>query len=119
MENDESLPPPQAFAATVNGVRIPPVLSGQQIIGEIGLGLAAAVLLDAFILRTLLVPAVTHLSGRASWWLPGWLDRILPRLSIEPAVEPAVEPAAQLGPAPGCAPAHDVAREVTRSSTAG
>ena len=95
------------------------ILSGQQIIGEIGLGLAAAVLLDAFILRTLLVPAVTHLSGRASWWLPGWLDRILPRLSIEPAVEPAVEPAAQLGPAPGCAPAHDVAREVTRSSTAG
>jgi putative drug exporter of the RND superfamily len=65
------------------------VLSGQQSIGEIGIGLAAAVLLDAFFLRTLLVPAVMHLSGRANWWLPGWLDRILPRLSIEPATEPA------------------------------
>jgi putative drug exporter of the RND superfamily len=65
------------------------ILSGQQIIGEIGIGLAAAVLLDAFLLRTLLVPALMHLSGRANWWLPGWLDRILPHLSIEPATEPA------------------------------
>ena len=63
------------------------VLSGQQVIGEIGLGLAAAVLLDAFLLRTVLVPALMHLSGRANWWLPGWLDRILPHLSIEPAAE--------------------------------
>ena len=65
------------------------ILSGQQVIGEIGIGLAAAVLLDAFLLRTLLVPALMHLSGRANWWLPGWLDRILPQLSIEPATEPA------------------------------
>ena len=70
------------------------ILSGQQVIGEIGIGLAAAVLLDAFLLRTLLVPALMHLSGRANWWLPGWLDRTLPHLSIEPA------PAAALpGPA--------------------
>ena len=49
------------------------ILSGQQITGEFGLGLAGAVLLDAFLLRTLLVPALTHLSGRANWWLPaGW-----------------------------------------------
>ena len=49
------------------------ILSGQQTIGEIGIGLAAAVLLDAFLLRTVLVPAVMHLSGRANWWLPaGW-----------------------------------------------
>ena len=61
------------------------ILSGQQLIGEFGIGLAAAVLLDAFVLRTLLVPALMHLSGRANWWLPGWLDRILPHLSIEPA----------------------------------
>ena len=64
------------------------ILSGQQITGEFGLGLAAAVLLDAFLLRTLLVPALMHLSGRANWWLPGWLDRILPHLSIEPATQP-------------------------------
>ena len=63
------------------------ILSGQQLIGEFGIGLAAAVLLDAFILRTLLVPALMHLSGRANWWLPGWLDRALPHLSIEPATE--------------------------------
>jgi putative drug exporter of the RND superfamily len=70
------------------------ILSGQQIIGEIGLGLAAAVLLDAFLLRTLLVPALMHLSGRTNWWLPGWLDRILPHLSIEPATEPPAPAAA-------------------------
>jgi putative drug exporter of the RND superfamily len=64
------------------------ILSGQQVIGEIGIGLAAAVLLDAFLLRTLLVPALMHLSGPASWWLPGWLDRALPHLSIEPAAGP-------------------------------
>jgi putative drug exporter of the RND superfamily len=63
------------------------ILSGQQIIGEIGIGLATAILLDAFLLRTLLVPALMHLAGRANWWLPGWLDRTLPRLSIEPATE--------------------------------
>ena len=48
------------------------ILIGQQVIGEFGLGLAAAVLLDAFILRTILVPALMHLSGRANWWLPSW-----------------------------------------------
>ena len=68
------------------------ILSGQQAIGEIGIGLAAAVLLDAFLLRTLLVPALMHLTGRANWWLPGWLDRTLPHLSIEPATQPPAPP---------------------------
>jgi RND superfamily putative drug exporter len=68
------------------------ILTGQQVIGEFGLGLAAAVLLDAFILRTVLVPALMHLFGRANWWLPGWLDRILPHLSIEPSDEPSGAP---------------------------
>jgi len=77
------------------------ILSGQQVIGEIGIGLAAAVLLDAFLLRTLLVPALAHLSGRANWWLPGWLDRILPHLSIEPATQPPAPPS----PAPALVPA--------------
>ena len=75
------------------------ILSGQQVIGEIGLGMAAAVLLDAFLLRTLLVPALMHLSGRANWWLPGWLDRILPHLSIEPATQPPAPPRPVLAPA--------------------
>jgi RND superfamily putative drug exporter len=70
------------------------ILSGQQVVGEIGLGMAAAVLLDAFLLRTLLVPALMHLSGRANWWLPGWIDRALPHLSVEPATPPAAQTAA-------------------------
>jgi RND superfamily putative drug exporter len=76
------------------------ILSGQQVIGEIGIGLAAAVLLDAFLLRTLLVPALMHLSGRANWWLPGWLDRVLPHLSIEPATQPPALPSPAPAPAP-------------------
>jgi putative drug exporter of the RND superfamily len=76
------------------------ILSGQQVIGELGIGLAAAVLLDAFLLRTLLVPALMHLSGPANWWLPGWLDRILPHLSIEPATEPPARPQEENGQVP-------------------
>ncbi|MDT0395825.1 MMPL family transporter [Streptomyces edwardsiae] len=60
------------------------VLSGDRVIAMFGIALAAAVALDAFVLRTLLVPALMHLLGSANWWLPGWLDRILPRISIEP-----------------------------------
>src|SRR5699024_11027483 len=48
-----------------------------------GLGMAAAVLLDAFVIRMLVVPALMHRIGRANWWLPGWLDRILPHVSVE------------------------------------
>ncbi|MFE3581958.1 MMPL family transporter [Streptomyces vinaceus] len=60
------------------------VLSGDRIIAMFGIALAAAVALDAFVLRTLLVPALMHLLGGANWWLPAWLDRRLPRISIEP-----------------------------------
>ncbi|WP_221354492.1 MMPL family transporter [Streptomyces beigongshangae] len=60
------------------------VLSGDRVIAMFGIALAAAVALDAFVLRTLLVPALMHLLGGANWWLPGWLDRRLPHLSIEP-----------------------------------
>jgi RND superfamily putative drug exporter len=48
-----------------------------------GLGMAAAVLLDAFVIRMLVVPAIMHRIGKANWWLPRWLDRALPELSIE------------------------------------
>jgi putative drug exporter of the RND superfamily len=48
-----------------------------------GLGMAAAVLLDAFVIRMLVVPAIMHRIGRANWWLPGWIDRALPKLSVE------------------------------------
>ncbi|KMO98284.1 MMPL family transporter [Streptomyces roseus] len=76
------------------------VLSGDRIIAMFGIALAAAVALDAFVLRTLLVPALMHLLGGANWWLPAWLDRRLPKISIEPpecrtrATLPAQRPAA-------------------------
>ncbi len=57
---------------------------GSRDVAEFGIGLAAAVALDAFILRTVLVPAAMHLFGNANWWLPRWLDRRLPHLAIEP-----------------------------------
>ncbi|MFC8898398.1 MMPL family transporter [Streptomyces cinereoruber] len=60
------------------------VLSGDRVVAMFGIALAAAVALDAFVLRTLLVPALMHLLGGANWWLPKWLDRLLPRISIEP-----------------------------------
>jgi putative drug exporter of the RND superfamily len=53
------------------------------IIQQFGVGLAAAIILDAFIVRTMLVPALMHLFGRANWLLPGWLDRRLPHLTVE------------------------------------
>ncbi|MET9493241.1 MMPL family transporter [Streptomyces sp. NPDC006552] len=66
------------------------VLSGDTEGAMAGIGLAAAVALDAFILRTALVPAAMHLLGRANWWLPRGLDRRLPHLAVEPrqAMEP-------------------------------
>ena len=72
---------------------------GQRDVAEFGIGLAAAVALDAFILRTVLVPAAMHLFGNANWWLPRWLDRRLPHLAIEPTeAGPAVPvPLAQQG----------------------
>ncbi|WP_419997339.1 MMPL family transporter [Streptomyces boninensis] len=72
-----------------------------------GLGLAGAVALDAFILRTMLVPAMMHLFGRSNWWLPGWLEKRLPHLAVEPAEDEvmAAEPSAPGDPGPVPAPA--------------
>jgi RND superfamily putative drug exporter len=78
------------------------ILGGQRVIAEFGVGLASAVLLDAFIIRTILVPALMHMFGARNWWLPGWLDARMPHLSVEPADEPVdPEPLAQTLWAPG------------------
>jgi RND superfamily putative drug exporter len=61
------------------------LLAGQRVIAEFGIGLSSAVFLDAFILRTVLVPAVMHLLGNRNWWLPRGLDRALPRVAVEGA----------------------------------
>ena len=70
------------------------VLQGERVIAEFGIGLAVAVAIDAFLLRTVLVPALMHLFGPNNWWLPGWLDRILPHLSVEGEPDPVPVPAA-------------------------
>ena len=61
------------------------MIGEDRIIKLFGLGLAAAILIDAVIIRSVLVPALMQLFGERAWWLPGWLDRILPRLHVEPA----------------------------------
>jgi RND superfamily putative drug exporter len=58
-------------------------LSTDRTIKLIGLGMAAAILVDALIVRTVLVPAIMHTLGRRNWYLPSWLDRRLPHLEIE------------------------------------
>ncbi len=52
-------------------------------IQTMGFGLAVGILVDAFIVRMTIVPAIMTLLGKASWWLPRWLDRFLPHISIE------------------------------------
>ncbi|SDU85694.1 putative drug exporter of the RND superfamily [Jiangella alkaliphila] len=69
----------------------------------IGVGMAAAILVDATVVRMLLVPAVMHLLGRSNWWLPSWLERRLPQLHVEGRPEvylPDGEPADQRELAP-------------------
>ncbi|MFE1751289.1 MMPL family transporter [Streptomyces anandii] len=77
------------------------VLSGDNGAAMAGVGLAAAVALDAFILRTALVPAAMHLLGSSNWWLPAWLEKRLPHLAVEAQEEPALAepPAFGEGPA--------------------
>jgi RND superfamily putative drug exporter len=58
----------------------------------IGLGLAVAILIDATVVRMILVPATMELLGEANWWLPGWLDRLLPRLHVEGTSVPVAAP---------------------------
>jgi RND superfamily putative drug exporter len=48
-----------------------------------GLGLAVAVLVDATVVRLVLVPATMELLGNRNWWIPKWLDRMIPNISIE------------------------------------
>ncbi len=66
------------------------MLGEERIIKLFGLGLASAVLIDAVIIRSVLVPALMQLFGRRAWYFPDWLARILPRLAVEPA-EPRSE----------------------------
>ncbi|MGW1885383.1 MMPL family transporter [Streptomyces sp. NPDC001970] len=59
------------------------VLSPDRMLQQFGLGLAVAILLDAVVIRCLIVPAVMQLLGRSAWWLPSWLRRALPKVELE------------------------------------
>lgn len=59
------------------------IFAGQALVMQIGMGLAAAVLFDAFVVRMTVVPAVMALLGNKAWWFPKWLDRIVPNVDVE------------------------------------
>ena len=59
------------------------VLGDDPVIKMFGVGLATAVLLDATVVRMMLVPATMALLDKAAWWLPRWLDRAMPNLDVE------------------------------------
>ena len=67
------------------------ILENERTVKLMGTGLAAAILLDATIVRLLLVPATMELLGDRNWWLPRWLDRILPDIDVEGHAEPVAE----------------------------
>jgi putative drug exporter of the RND superfamily len=69
-----------AAAAIMVAVFLAFVASPEPFLKLLGVGMATAILVDATIVRMLLVPALMQLIGRANWWIPDWLDRLLPRL---------------------------------------
>jgi RND superfamily putative drug exporter len=69
------------------------LLENDRALKIMGMGLAIAILLDATIVRMVLVPSTMELLGDKNWWLPHWLDRILPTLNVEgtTAIPPSAE----------------------------
>jgi RND superfamily putative drug exporter len=58
-------------------------IGGDRTVKMFGLSFAIAVFLDAFLIRSVLVPAFMQIADRANWWLPRWLDRLLPDVHLE------------------------------------
>jgi putative drug exporter of the RND superfamily len=81
------------------------ILEPERTVKLMGVGLASAILLDATIVRMLLVPATMELLGDRNWWLPRWLDRILPDLDVEGHAEPLPELPREAEPAEEPVPA--------------
>jgi len=67
------------------------MLDDDAVIKSMGFALAFAVLIDAFVVRMTLVPAIMTLLGKSAWWLPAWLDRIVPSIHLEGDPEDALE----------------------------
>lgn len=68
---------------------------------QMGFALAVAVLVDATLIRVVLVPALMRLLGSSNWWLPGWLDRVLPRVELTEGSAPPPDRDADTGPVAG------------------
>ena len=71
------------------------VTSSQVVIKQLSIGLAASILIDATVVRLLLVPAVMYIFGAKSWWIPRWLDRVLPHINVEGGPKPSAPATAQ------------------------
>ncbi len=78
-----------AAAAIMVAVFLAFVSSPEPFLKLLGIGMATAILVDATIVRMLLVPALMQLVGRANWWIPDWLDRALPRLGQAATAAPS------------------------------
>lgn len=61
------------------------LLSSSVVVKMLALGLGASVIIDATLIRLLIVPSLMFVFDRANWWMPAWLDRVVPRLEAEPA----------------------------------
>ena len=93
-----------------------------RILKVFGLGLAAAIFIDATLVRLVLVPSVMELLGRSNWYMPRWLDRIVPTLGVEVDVDASLHRADDPGPAPpdaGVSPTPVTALRVDRPSSPG
>jgi RND superfamily putative drug exporter len=102
-----------AAAAIMICVFLSFVLGDQRSLKEFGFGLAAAVFLDAIVIRCVLLPAVLEILGERTWWLPHWIDSRLPRIRIEGHAAEAEALADQLA-ANGQAPAGEPERVTPR-----
>ena len=78
-----------AAAAIMVAVFLAFVTRPEPFLKLLGIGMATAILVDATIVRMLLVPALMQLIGRANWWIPDWLDRALPRLGQAATAAPS------------------------------
>lgn len=90
----ETLPVIVTAATIMFSVFISFGFAGQRIVSGMGVGLALAVLADAFVMRLMVMPALLRLIGPRVWWYPKWADRITPHLSVEGTSDP--EPASTL-----------------------
>ncbi len=89
-----------AAAAIMIFVFLSFVMNPTPVVKQMGLGLAVAVLIDASLVRLVLVPSVMELLGTRNWWFPGWLDRVTPHVNIEGKTQPAP---GEFDPLPGAA----------------